>query len=46
MKGVIDEFLMANHVMTKEEIATFARKGIEMTLAVNPQNKLATVWGN
>jgi hypothetical protein len=36
---------MANHAMTKDEIASFAKKGIELTLAVEPHRKLTTTWG-
>ena len=45
MEGIIDEFVMANHAMTKAEITSFAQKGIELTLAVEPHEKLTTTWG-
>ena len=44
MEGIIDEFVMANHAMPKDEIASFAKKGIELTLAVEPHGKLTTTW--
>ena len=36
---------MANHAMEKDEIVSFPQKGIELTLAVEPHEKLATTWG-
>jgi hypothetical protein len=45
MEAAIDEFVMANHTMSKAEIADFAQKGIELTLSTEPQGKLTTTWG-
>jgi hypothetical protein len=44
MEAVVDEFVMANHAMKQDEIASFAEKGIELTLAVEPHGKLTTTW--
>ena len=45
MEAAIDEFVMANHTMPQAEIADFAQKGIELTLPIEAQGKLATTWG-
>jgi hypothetical protein len=45
MVGTIDEFIMANEVFTQEQIKDFATKGAELTLAVEPDAKLAITWG-
>ena len=44
MEAAIDEFVMANHTMSQAEIADFAQKGIDLTLSIEAQGKLATKW--
>jgi hypothetical protein len=44
MEGAVDEYVLANHTMTQDEIAAFAGKGVELVLAVDAAGKLPTAW--
>lgn len=44
MEGALDEFVIANHTMTPDEIAAFAETGVELTLAVDAAGKLPAAW--
>ena len=46
MEGAVDEYVLANHTMTQDEIAEFATKGVELTLAVDAVGKLPTAWAD
>lgn len=43
-KGATDDFVMASHAMSKDEIASIADRGITLFLAVEPKDKLTTTW--
>ncbi len=43
--GTINEILIANRVLTEDEIEALARHGIRQALTVAPDAKLAATWG-
>ena len=45
-KGAIDEVVIVKRVLTDHEVASLAEDGLERFLAVNPQRRLALMWGD